>query len=78
MFTACSAEVENRNQPKIVEAVDFTDRHPFWPPISARFLWARAATLLSGKIVMRFLFLEIWIFGKPGLMMENEKVVGRR
>ena len=77
MFTACSGEVEDRNQPKIVEAVHFTDRHPFWPPILARFLWARAATLLSSKIVMRFLFLESWIFGKPELMMENERVVGR-
>ena len=70
--------MENRNQPKIGESVDFIHRHPFWPLILPRLLWAKAATALLGNIVMRFLFLVIWISGKPVLMMESERVVGRR
>ena len=70
--------MENRNQPKIGEAFDFIHRHPFWSLISARLLWAKAATPLSSNILMRFLFLVIWIAGKPILMMGSERVVGRR
>ena len=43
-------------EPKIVGVVDFIAGHPFCPPISPRFSWTRAATRLSGKTVMFFLF----------------------